>query len=498
MIRYAAPASAIAILMSSTAAFADVTADEVWADMRGLLEGAGNSVTVGSEVKSGNTLTVQGIVIDASMAEAKSSSTLDQIAFVERGDGTVEVQLSPEYRVVSNSVVDGENVEMHVTMRHSALSIVVSGDSDNKTYTYSAASIGLEMNELATQDGPAPVNVMIDVAQPSGKYESRSEAAGHALDSTFGAAGATVKIDGTDGNSDKIALNMTLSDLTGESQGFFPTTGSPEDMTSYLRDGFVARGKIDYGSNRYAMSYDDDGTQTTLDGQDEGGAFSFAMGPDGLSYGVDARKAALTMKSLALPMPEAAVSFEQAAFHLAMPLLQSDEPQDFGMTNTLRGLTMSDGLWALLDPTGTLPHDPATVSLVLSGKARWLADIFKPESMQGASLPGELSSLSIDGFEVSMVGAALTGTGAFTFDNSDLTTFDGIPRPQGTADLKLVGGNGLLDKLVTMGLLPQDQATSFRMMTGLFAKPGDGDDTLVSNIEVTPEGQVLANGQRLR
>ena len=36
------------------------------------------------------------------------------------------------------------------------------------------------------------------------------------------------------------------------------------------------------------------------------------------------------------------------------------------------------------------------------------------------------------------------------------------------------------------------------MMMGLFARPGDGEDTLVSTIEVQEDGAVLANGQRIR
>ena len=68
----------------------------------------------------------------------------------------------------------------------------------------------------------------------------------------------------------------------------------------------------------------------------------------------------------------------------------------------------------------------------------------------------------------------------------------------GGLDLQLVGGNGLLDKLVGMGLIPSEQATGARLMMGLFAVPGDAPDTLNSRIEVNPEGHVLANGQRLR
>ena len=73
-----------------------------------------------------------------------------------------------------------------------------------------------------------------------------------------------------------------------------------------------------------------------------------------------------------------------------------------------------------------------------------------------------------------------------------------MPRPKGGVDLTLVGGNGLLDKLVGMGLLPEEQAMGARMMMGLFAVPGEGEDTLNSRIEVNDEGHVLANGQRIR
>ena len=91
----------------------------------------------------------------------------------------------------------------------------------------------------------------------------------------------------------------------------------------------------------------------------------------------------------------------------------------------------------------------------------------------------------------------LTGTGAFTFDNTDLVTFDGVPAPTGKMELTLKGGNGLLDKLVAMGLIPSDQAMGARMMMAMFAKPGDGEDTLNSTLEFKDKG-FFANGQRLQ
>jgi len=101
-------------------------------------------------------------------------------------------------------------------------------------------------------------------------------------------------------------------------------------------------------------------------------------------------------------------------------------------------------------------------------------------------------------FLLRLAGAELTGQGAFTFDNSDYVTIPGMPKPTGSANFKLVGGNGLLDRLVQMGLVPQDQAMGVRLMSGMFLRPGDGPDTLESVIEITEDGGILANGQKIR
>ena len=114
-----------------------------------------------------------------------------------------------------------------------------------------------------------------------------------------------------------------------------------------------------------------------------------------------------------------------------------------------------------------------------------------------AAVPGEINSAEITDLVIRGAGAEITGDGAFTFDNSDLRTFDGIPRPEGQMNFAINGVNGLVDKLVQMGLIPAEEAMMPRMMLGMFATPV-GDDMLTSTIEVNSEGHVLANGQRLR
>ena len=111
--------------------------------------------------------------------------------------------------------------------------------------------------------------------------------------------------------------------------------------------------------------------------------------------------------------------------------------------------------------------------------------------MTGA--PGQLNAVNINEIKLNIAGAELTGDGDFAFNNDGM-----MPVPSGVMNMMLTGGNGLLDTLVGMGLVPEEQAMGARMMMGLFTRPGDGDDTLVSTIEVNEDGSILANGQRIK
>ena len=98
---------------------------------------------------------------------------------------------------------------------------------------------------------------------------------------------------------------------------------------------------------------------------------------------------------------------------------------------------------------------------------------------------------------VDALGAKLTGNGAVTFEHDE--NGPTALKPSGAVDLKLVGGNTLIDTLVSSGLLPAQMAMGARMMMGMFAVPAEGEeDTLKSKLEFTRDGQILANGQRIK
>ncbi|MCE8421699.1 DUF2125 domain-containing protein, partial [Rhodovulum sulfidophilum] len=158
--------------------------------------------------------------------------------------------------------------------------------------------------------------------------------------------------------------------------------------------------------------------------------------------------------------PQFNMSYAEAAFQLLTPVTTSEAAQDFRLLTRLVNFKVSDEIWAMFDPQAQLPRDPATLVLDAKGKARLDIDLLDPKQVEtlGEKAPGQIEALDLDQLQLTIAGADLTGDGSLTFDNSDTTTFGGVPAPTGQIDLKLVGGNALIDKLVSIGIVPQDQA----------------------------------------
>jgi hypothetical protein len=67
----------------------------------------------------------------------------------------------------------------------------------------------------------------------------------------------------------------------------------------------------------------------------------------------------------------------------------------------------------------------------------------------------------------------------------------------GGASAKLTGLNAILDTLIDTGLISPDELMPVRMGIGMFTTVS-GDDELTSTVELTEEGQVFVNGQRMK
>lgn len=498
--------TAIGLVLSAGAAQADVTAADVWADWKGYLSSSGYEVA-GDESQSGDTLTVSDVTMKMAIPEEDTtvSVNLGEMTFTENGDGTVSVGMPAEMPMqVQVESPDAEEVSVGLQYNTSGFEMTASGDPNDLLYNYSASEIAVIVDDVTVEGKSVDLGtVEFRIADVTGTTTMQvGELRKSDQKMSTGPVNYTIDVADPEGGTGQFMMKGQFAGMTLAAEGAMPLEMDPADFAASINDGFSADLTMTYseGSSEFKVVDPPQTTEGTT--KSDGGEFTVAMGAEGLTYDVSSKNMQLNMAGGDIPLP-IEVAFGTAAFNLTTPIAKSEEAQDFAMGVTLGDFTMSDVIWGIFDPAGELPHDPATIDLDLTGTAKLFFDLFDPEQMEAAEtgelgVPGELNTLDINTLTVSAAGAELTGDGAFTFDNTDLETFNGMPAPDGSVDLKLTGANGLLDSLIAMGLVPEEQAMGVRMMMGMFAVPGEGEDALTSKIEVKSDGQVLANGQRLR
>ncbi|TDK46211.1 DUF2125 domain-containing protein [Antarcticimicrobium luteum] len=507
MMAYLSRGSALALILSCAAngALADLAAQDVWSDWRGYLSAAGYQITA-SESMSGGTLTVSDLSMALQMPEDQGtvSILLDRLEFTENGDGTVNVVM-PARMPLTFDVTDGtDQVTAVIGLTQTGAAMVVSGAPDDMTYNYTAARIAVALDTLTVEGDLLPPEVLRMTASLSNvisstrmrltdmrNYEQDMKAADVSYDMAF---------DDPE-SEDAATFRGSMQKLGFEGSGTMPLQMDATDLPQMLKAGFGFDGTFTYAAGNGDMSGTGDGEAFAVTSTSEGGMASVAMDAAHLAYEVSQNQSRITMETAELPFP-IAIAMQKAAFALDIPVASSEAQQPFAFGLTIADFTMPEQLWGIFDPGAILPRDPATIIVDLSGKVRLLADLLDPaiaETIEGSDTPpGELHALTINALRVSAAGAELTGSGDFTFDNSDMESFDGIPAPSGTASLALSGANGLIDRLIQMGLMSDEDATGARMMMSMVAVPGDGPDTLNSEIVINDQGQILANGQRLK
>jgi hypothetical protein len=488
--------TALATLIT-TPALADLSAAQVWADWQAFAARNGYTLTAASETQAGDILTVSGVTMAMTLPEGDMSGDLGTFTFTELSDGTVAVGVPAEAPLAFSGTGDeGEEFAITLTLRHDGLAMIASGAPGRTLYTYAAPQVSLMATSFEADGEVVPMDLDVTLATLAGEYEI-VEGTPMAVrsDLTAGGAAAAFAASDPEGSGDEVRFLATLSDLVSTSTGTMSSFTAMSGLGEMIGQGLTSEGMLSYGSASYEVAGSSDGQDFEVRAGSGAGQLDVSVGEEGLSYGGTNIDLTLAVQASQMPLPDASLAMRSSTWKFDMPVAVSEDPQDFALLLRFDGLTVSDMLWSMFDPMGALSREPATLVLDVAGRANWLVDITDPELAETPleGVPGEIHALTVNELRLAVAGAELTGTGDFTFDNATVP-----PAPAGAVDLQLVGGNALLDTLVSMGLLPQEQAMGARMMLGLFARPGAGEDTLTSKIEFTPEGGIIANGQPLR
>ncbi len=487
-------------------AFAEVTAEQVWSQWRDYLKGAGYEVS-GREVISDGGLTIRDFALFMAMPDDSGDISVEagQIVFSENGDGTVSVIL-PESLPLRFRASDEEDQEVtgEISISQSRPRMVVSGGPGDMTYRYATSKMDISLGWLAVDGAPVPEDVMqVNVSLAEVQTETRLLIDGARIYSqamTVGSVDYDLAFRDPE-SGDAGSLRGTLKGVAMQGTGRLPLVMDETALANLLAAGFGFDGTWSYDESSSQIAARGDGEEFSYSGRSQDGAFRAAMDAGRLAYEISQKALSFEMLSSTFPVP-IAISLGELGLSLDMPAVKSEAEQPFSFGVTLSELALPDVVWTMFDPAAILPRAPATLVIDIAGRARLFQDLLDVEAAkrleETGAPPGEISALSIRRLLISAVGAKLSGTGDFTLDNSDLESFDGMPRPTGMLKLQLEGANALIDRLIRMGIMSDEDAMAARMMLGMFAVPGAGQDVLNSTIEINEQGQILANGMRIR
>lgn len=490
-------APALVILMGGTA-HAALTADQVWQSWKDAGAMVGLEVTAATENSDNGTLTLNGVsVAPAGMA----GITISDMVMTEAGDGSVAIAPGADIGLTMSGETKGT-----ARLVHDGLTLTAREADGGVAYDYAATKLEVVYDTTTAGvsfDGSTAPDVVssgtIGFADLSGTY---SDTPG--TNRTFGldVKASTLAYDTKlDDPSMEIKQTTTSSTANVEMSVDFalPSTISmaalagPADFGTALQEGLSITLATKQGDSTGTMVQESTFMPMTFAIKAGGGGANGVFNKDTFNMRSTGSGLEVDVTSAMMPTP-IKITSGPVEFGLTSPVMASEAAGDYGLVLKLSQFTVSEEAWAMVDPGGALKRDPADLAIDISGKTKldFVAIMQAEESGAEPPIPAP-ETLNINELMLKVAGAALTGTGAFTFDNSM-----GVPMPLGEANVTVTGANTLIDGLIATGILAEEDAMGARMMMGAFMSPGANPDELTSKIEAKAGGEIYVNGQRVQ
>lgn len=549
-LRFGCGVSAAALIVSLAGpAAAQMTPEEVWTRWVDLTERQGATVTEGGRSDAAGKLELSDVVISVTEGtdpDAVYEITFPSIVMEQTGDGKVRMDASDANGtlVIPEAEAEGGKVEIDFSLRQTGDELLVGGTPEATTYEYKASELVISLDDTRSNDPEAaPLTgsfTFSDVVSNSEVNSADLIRTRH--DSTAANLAVDLGMDAPDGG---FSASGTMADLalSGESATpDMPAGASVIQLDELLTQGLSFSGQMSAGATEYVFEAQEAAQEPGMEGSTVNGSSSMAglelsgsMSSEGITYAGTSRDARteMTMPELPAPLSYAAAL---ATADVAIPVQQTPEGQTapYKISYQIDGLTLGDGVWNLFDPGTMLPRDPGQIVVDISGTVRLLKGLFDPTFIEPVAdeptatdpnapvlvpeggtpatpdagdgmaqgtdpiapaepeIPIDVRSVTINNLLLDAVGAKVSATGELNAPEGGT-----LETPVGQINGQIDGANKLMDTLVEMGLVPQDQVMSFRMMLAMFAQ-SSGEDQMTTDIEFREGGQIFANGQQLK
>lgn len=497
LFRTVAPAALVSVLsVAALPALADVTGPELWLEWQDSAKEGGQKLTVSSQSYAAGVMTLTGLTSSIDFPEGQLTVLAPEVVLSDQADGTVAVAM-PNDILVEVVPTDPSDGRIKMTLAHEGLSLIASGDDTVRNYAYSADEMAFVLNEMREGRTEIPIDMSMVLSNIVSDYVVSALGTDAAfVTSTGTVAELEVSLASTDPDEGPFNMSYQMRDIAVDSAGPMVAWNQFDDPGAAFTADQPTSATMTHGGTGYVVLVEDPSEPFEMSGSTSGGGFDVGIENGTVSYGISAEDSKILVRTPEVSFPiEASARF--AGLSAVVPMVASDTPADFGLSVNLSDLTLSKGIWSMFDELGTLPRDPATLILELSGKVQLFMNLYDPEAASG-QVPGDVKEISVDKLQVTAAGAELTGDGAFTVDSTSTGVIPDAPKLVGSAELMLVGANALIDNLIKIGVLQPEDAMGMRMMMSMVARAGDAPDSIVSKIELTESGGLIANGMQLQ
>lgn len=480
-------------LVVANPTFADTLAADIWAEWQAQASLTGQTINA-TATPTGTGLSLTNFTTITEEEGFSTRGAIDEITLTENADGTVSITFSELYSIAFTFEVDPDDppANIEIQMRHEGLNIQASGDPGNRTYAYTADRLILTDGAIWGGGGEPPsIDLELVISDLASTYLVVGDTPETMrFDSTGSIGGVQMELEvlPPPDETGRLKAGFVMGPSEASSSGTIIALAALNQAADVLPEGLELDGSTTYSSFAFEFEFADVDEQFAVTYRNQGGSFEFGISDTEIAYDIAAQGMETQIAAIDLPVPvDVSVASSQLAF--AIPLAANDAPQDVSLRIAYEDLTLGDGIWAMMDPTNAVPRDPASLVLEATGQVQLFMDLagLNPDELD--SPPGELRGLNISEFRLGAGGAELSGTADVTFAPGQL-----IPMPIGSADLRLSGGNALLDALMAGGLVPSEQGAFVRGMANVFARPGATPDTLETTVEFGEGGSITANG----
>ena len=492
------------IALCAGPALADLTPADVWQDWKQRMEGVGHDITA-TTTQDGDDLVISDIEMAMPMSDGgKVLLSMGSMRFMAQDADTVSFETPTTMHLELYDEGDSYAYgTFDFTLTQTGAVNTATGSADAITYTLQSASsvLTLDKSDIKGRGDVIPPQTVLTATDWEATSVSSQAGALFNIDQSLsiGALSAALSFDDEE-NDSAMSLAINLSGVLSETDVTMPEQLDTEAPDEMLSAGLTYTGAASAEDMELTASGVIEGESFDVQFTAGEGAHNAALDSDTMRYSFVQQDVSFAMTGSQVPFP---IAFEatEGGFQFDMPLQASEDAQALGLGITLRGMTVSEAIWALFDPQQILPRDPADLVVEMDGTALVSAPLVDSDAMEAAAAAGETpvmpETLMLRAFRLAIAGAVMEASGGFSFTGAPTAASGGFPSPVGALDLDLKGANGLLDDLVATGLVGDQEIMAARMMMGLLAVPV-GEDHLQSVIEMTEEGHIIANGQRIQ